>query len=382
MESPDRRFDKLDIAARTGYLIAGFITRTLTIEEEEELDRWIIASEENMQLFEDLTDDAKVDEFMRWIAMRDTEARLAATKAKMKFKPKRAAPLAWWHYAAAACVLGLIGFYFLQQPGKERPGKVSTPVAQAADIEPGAASAILRLPGGDVITLDGISDTSVQDIQIGNGIIRYPGSEAFDTSMHEIVIPRKGFYKVQLPDGTDVWLNNESSIRYPGKFAGSTREVYVTGESYFEVAKDPSKPFIVHVGARSVRAIGTAFNVNGFDGSVTLAEGIVAVEEGGREKRLKPGEQLQSDGKVRVLDITPVVAWTKNQFKFKNTPLGEIMPMLERWYDCTVQYDDEVNYHFNGTIDRSVPVSRVLELLEGTGQVHFVIEKNTITVKK
>ena len=381
MESLDQRFEKLDNASRTGYLIAGFITRTLTLEEEEELDQWILQREENMQLFEDMTDDSKVEEFMRWIARRNTEARLAATKSRLKFGA-RSISVRWWHYAAAACVLALAGIFLVTRYGENRREPVSQPLAQVADIEPGAAAAILRLPGGRVIRLDSISDTTVNNIHIENAGITYGSGSPDDTAMHEIIIPRKGFYKVQLPDGTDVWLNNESSIRYPGRFSGGTREVFVTGETYFEVAKDASRPFIVHAGNTRIRAVGTAFNVNGFDQMVTLTEGIVEVHEGEMMKRLKPGEQLLPGGKVREVDVSPVIAWKENKFKFKNTPLRDIMPMLERWYDCTVYYEASIDNHFNGTIDRSVPVSRVLQLLEGTGQVHFIIDKNVITVKK
>lgn len=379
MDSLDTRFDKQENAARTGYLIGGFITGALTIEEREELDAWVLQSEANMQLFEDMTDEPMIDRFMKWLATRDTEGKLAATKQRLKFK-RRPRVLTWWRYAAAACIVGVIGWVIynnLNRPGPE-PGKVTV---TKADIVPGSAMAELHLPAGKIIKLDGVGDTVINSIRIKEGEVIY-GVNELDTAMHEIIIPRKGFYKLVLPDGSRVWLNSESSIRYPGTFVKNKREVTVTGETFFKVAKDPLRPFVVAVNDRKVHAIGTEFNINGFDKTVTLTEGIVEVTSERGKKILKPGEQLDSTWNAKEVDTTPVVAWTKNQFKFKKATIDQIMPSLERWYDCRTIYEDNVRYHFNGTIDRTVPVSRVLELLEGTGQVHFTIKENTITVKK
>lgn len=378
MEPLENRFDRLKNASRTGYLIAGFITNTLSIEEREELDEWVIASEENMQLFEDLTDDRNVEDTIRWIALRDTEAKLRETKSKLKFRQKKKT-LTMWHYAAAASVILLVGFFVFRLLGP-RDILPNEETEMLADISPGAPAAELRLSGGRVIKLSEVSDTTIADITIRSGEIIY--GDVTDTAMHEIAIPRKGFFKLVLPDGTRVWLNSESSIRYPGAFHTNTREVVVHGETYFEVAKDPAKPFIVKSANRSIRAIGTAFNINSFDETVTLTEGIIEVEEALSKIRMKAGQQLLRNGTVRAVDVNPVIAWTTNQFKFRNAKLEEIMPALERWYDCEVRYEDKVGFHFNATIDRSVPVSRVLELLEGTEHVHFKIEKNVITVKK
>lgn len=380
MDSLNKRFETLENSRRIGYLIGGFITRTLTIEEQEELDAWVVADEANMQLFEDMTDDKMVDEFLRWLATRDTEGKLVEMKKRLKFK-RKGKVIQWWHYAAAACLIGIIGFaiYYLSPQDEGKPAIVQQ---EQQDISPGSSYAELKLPSGKVIKLDGIADTVINNIHIYNGAIVY-GENAADTLMHEIHIPRKGSYQLVLPDGTKVWLNAESSIRYPGAFAKDTRRVSVTGETFFEVAKDPLKPFIVSMDDINVQAVGTAFNVNGFDKRVTLTEGIIKVDKENNTVLLKPGQQIETtEWKVNAVDVLPVIAWTKNEFKFKNATIEEVMRPIERWYDARVVYENKIGYHFNGTIERNVPVSKVLELLEETGNVHFTISGETITVKK
>lgn len=370
----------LENSQRIGYLIGGFITNTLTIEEHEELDAWVVADEANMQLFEDMTDDEMVDQFLKWLATRDTEGKLVDVKKRVKFK-KRNRVIKWWQYAAAACVVGLIGLaLYYYWPSKQTPAP-EVVKKERQDILPGSSYAELRLPSGQVIKLDEVSDTVIGNIHIKDGEVVYGPAEG-DTLIHEINIPRKGSYQLILPDGSKVWLNAESSIRYPGAFAGDKRKVTVSGETYFEVQRDPARPFIVSIADVTIEALGTAFNVNGFDNKITLTKGSVRIDRQNKTMILKPGEQIETNAwKVSQADIGPVLAWTKNQFTFKNATIEEVMKPVERWYDASVMYEDKINYHFNGTIDRSVPVSKVLELLEGTGNVHFQIEGNKIIVR-
>lgn len=381
MEPINKRFEKLENSQRISYLIGGFITNILTIEEREELDAWVVADEANMQLFEDMTDDQMVDKFLKWLATRDTEGQLVNVKKRLKFRKKERV-IKWWHYAAAACVIGVIGVTIFLTRSSDK--KIAPDVADKgkADISPGSLYAQLRLPDGQVIKLNQVSDTVIGNIHIKDGEIVYDHNGT-DTQMHEITIPRKGSYQLVLPDGSKVWLNAESSIRYPGAFAGNKRMVTVSGETFFEVAKDASRPFTVSIGDVNVEALGTAFNINGFDDRITLTEGSVKVSGQNKMIVLKPGDQVETKTwVVSKVDIVPVLAWTKNQFTFKNAAIEDVMNLLERWYDARVVYEDKVGYHFNGTINRSVPVSKVLELLEETGNVHFKIEDNTIIVKR
>ncbi|MEP7375281.1 MAG: FecR domain-containing protein [Chitinophagaceae bacterium] len=380
MDPLDTRFDKLNNASRTGYLIGGFIAGTLTIEERDELDAWVLENDDNMQLFEDMTDDSMVDKFMQWLATRDTEARLIETKQRLKFKRKPRI-ISWWRYAAAACLLAMLGIYiYIKTERKQEPSVAR--IEKQSDILPGASVAELHLPGGKIVKLNGVRDTVINGIHINNGEAIYANNE-LDTAIHEILIPRKGFFKLILPDGSKVWLNSESSIRYPGAFIKDKREVSVTGETFFEVAKDKTKPFIVSVGEVKVQAVGTEFNINDFDKKITLAEGSVLISKKNKEKLLRPREQMDAAAwNVSVVETDAVLAWTQNKFRFKNLTIEEIMQQVQRWYDVEVVYDAKINDHLNAGIDREVPLSAVLRKLEGTGLVHFNFDGKTIVVKK
>lgn len=379
MESVDERFASLENATRTGYLIGGFITHSLSIAEREELDAWVMADERNMELFEEMTSENKVNEFLAWLSSRDTEAKLREVKSRLIFKQKkRRTP--WNYYLAAACTIGIAVWLWL--PKQPNSSSDLTNVPTVNDILPGGETAELHLSSGRVIQLDKLSDTTIEGIRIRNGEITY-SSKALDSTVHEIRIPAKGFFKAALPDGTAVWLNASSSIRFPAVFSGNERMVSVTGEVFFAVAQNKNQSFLVQMDDVLVRALGTQFNVSTFDRTVTLIEGGVKVTQQGSKKILKVGEQLHTDDwLVTRPELASVVAWTKNQFRFKDATIEEVMRPIERWYDARVVYEEKIDFHFNGTIERNVPVSKVLELLEETGNVRFEILGDSIIVKK
>ena len=158
-------------------------------------------------------------------------------------------------------------------------------------------------------------------------------------------VPRKGHYKLTLPDGSKVWLNAESPIVFPTNFNGIERRVVVTGETYFEVVKDKTKPFRVVADDMTVEALGTQFNINAYPNesmlAATLAEGSLLVAKGKDENILKPGQQAQtSDNHFTIAEVDPtdITAWKNNEFKFHNTSLESIMRQVERWYDCEVYF--------------------------------------------
>lgn len=371
---------------RIAYLIGHFIQENLTEEEERELEYWMQQSDQNLQLFEDLTDEKMVTDFMQWYYERDTERNLQEVKQRLQFsKPKKIIP--FWQYAAAACIILLLGtgVYFVAfHSNKEQPVQSYQP---PSDIAPGQASATLTLSNGQRISIAGLKDTVINSqVSIQDGVVVYSNAAAAP-EYHELSIPRKGFYELVLPDGSKVWINSVSSIRYPSKFTGPDRRVTVTGETYFEVAKDAAHPFIVTVNGTDITAVGTAFNINAYPDEeglkVTLTEGKIIVNNNSRREQLVPGQQLvinASDWKLLTVDTAPIIAWTNNQFKLKNSSIEEVMRMVERWYDARIIYRTTVTDHFTGTIDRSVPVSQVLKLLEATGAVHFQIEGDTIIV--
>lgn len=297
--------------------------------------------------------------------------------------------------AAAAIVLMIgVGGYFLlsdRQPVRE-------PVAQRYknDVQPGGNKAVLTLANGSTVTLDDAGLGAVaqqggtQIIKTDAGSLAYEGQDG-DGVVHynTLTTPVGGRYKVVLPDGTEVWLNAGSSLRYPTVFSGNNRRVELSGEAYFEVARNASRPFLVEVqDGTDVEVLGTHFNVNAYRDEprsiTTLLEGAVNVKKGESSNRLAPGQQAIAGNDVEVsnANTAAAVAWKEGLFMFNDTDIEAIMKQLSRWYDIEVVYEGgPVKEYFNATIPRNVPVSKVFELLELTNLVHFKIDGRKVTVK-
>ncbi|HEY2722956.1 MAG TPA: FecR domain-containing protein, partial [Chitinophagaceae bacterium] len=227
-------------ALRIAGLIAGFIKRTLSEKEHTELDEWVAASDQNMQLFERLTDEKNMEEAMNWMQQVEVEKALARQKEKTTFnKLKRRAHL--WQWAVAASLVITAGILmYVYRPSK--PAQPTGVIAKTVDILPGSNQATLQLGDGKLVVLGNLQNDSSINGQIKisakqGEVIYNDSSYEHEPEYHTLTVPRKGFYKLVLADGTKVWLNSESSIRYPSMFSGKERRVWVTGEVFFEVAK-------------------------------------------------------------------------------------------------------------------------------------------------
>ncbi|HQW44934.1 MAG TPA: FecR domain-containing protein, partial [Chitinophagaceae bacterium] len=208
--------------------------------------------------------------------------------------------------------------------------------------------------------------------------------------------PRGGQYQVTLSDGTQVWLNAASSIRFPVVFTGTERKVEITGEAYFEVAKNKAMPFKVTAGSSEVEVLGTHFNINSYTDEpyikTTLLEGSVKVTvpasaAGQSSKILQYGQQtaVNKEGKISVLnnaDLEEAVAWKNGRFQFKSADLKTILRQISRWYDADVEYRGNVNIHFTGQLPRNDNVNKVFEKLALTGEVNFKVEGKKIIVTR
>ena len=213
-----------------------------------------------------------------------------------------------------------------------------------------------------------------------------------ELKMNEISTPRGGQYNVILTDGTKVWLNAESSLKFPASFTDNIREVEVSGEAYFEVAKDVAKPFIVSINARTgknqkVTVLGTHFNINAYEDEsstyVTLLEGSVKLDNGSTSKILTPGEQAVSTTGIEIRrgDVNEAVAWKEGKFLFHDATIQSIGEQIKRWYDIDVQYEQKGQKLFNTEVSRNVPLSKLLNGLEGTGQIEFKFENKKLIIK-
>lgn len=292
-------------------------------------------------------------------------------------------------WAAAAILILCIGVYFWKI---QADNTVLQPPKQAntGDFKPGMTAATLIVEGGREISLD---SSSIQKISVGqgaailsnNGQIQYnnigtaPNKLVFNT----LRTSNGNQFRLVLPDGTKVWLNAASSIRYPVSFVGSKREVEVQGEVYFEVMHNDRQPFIVRANGHKIEDLGTSFNVHAYPTehsvSTTLIEGVVKIGH----RVLKPGEQaLIKDGimKVQTVDTSLVVAWKNGYFAFRQTPVKEVMRQLSRWYNVEVSYEGEIpDMRFGGKISRYANASVALTILRKTG-LEFKVEGRKITV--
>jgi ferric-dicitrate binding protein FerR (iron transport regulator) len=392
-EEPSNEFSHLEgKAARIACLISGYIRETLTETEHRELDDWVTASMENQQLFENLTDPETLKKWMKEKETVPQAEMLERIRKKMVFSdetPERKPRQIWPWLVAAGLLAALFSRnHFLN--GLERL-KQAPAAAEQADIGPGGRHAYLTRSDGATILLDTVKNGRISEtIRKEDGLLEYQpqavGSPA-TASINRIVTPVGGEFRVMLGDGTRVWLNAGTSLEYPVPFDG-TRQVNLSGEAYFEVARDPAHPFVVVSGNNKVEVLATRFNVNAYANQkmtiVTLAEGAVKVNQ---KAVLKPGEQARvalAGGEIRTatVDLDPVLAWTKGRFLFSQTPLPEVMDQIAHWYDAKIVYRDSVTDHFNASISRDSTVSKLLHLLEATGSVHFKIEDKTITVMK
>lgn len=293
----------------------------------------------------------------------------------------------WLSYAAAAAVLFALAvtmwFYFSPKPFTER----SITGRYKNDIQPRQDKAILKLPDGRQIKIDqnaqGVINTDGSgQVEQANGVLAYGNTAT--VSYHDIVTPAGVRVEVKLADGTLVWLDAQSAIHFPTAFPGKVREVEITGQAYFEVAKDAEKPFVVSIKGEKIQVLGTRFNVNSFEGDqrvrTTLLEGSVKVSSKEKELILKPGQQSDGLRLNPAVDLSETMAWKDGKFRFSGASIEEIMSQMARWYGAKIVYREKVNEEFVATINRNVPVSEVLKLLEETKQVHFEIDGETISV--
>lgn len=395
-QSPTNHEENLKIAERVAYLIFGHVQNTLTPEEREELDEWVTESDENLELFERLTDEDNIEiGIQKYLQVEKTKAD-ALKGIKSKIREEKSYKI--WPWVVAVCfVLAAISFYMFQlRPKNNYTEKPITKINSPSDIAPGENKAVLTLSNGRTIILDGsASQTLATEGQINirkkNGELLYNG-KSDEVAINSISIPRGGQYKIVLSDGTKVWLNAESTLKFPASFVGNKREIELTGEGFFEVAREATRPFIVSVLSRTgtnqkVTVLGTHFNINAYqdEGKIftTLLEGSVKVENNGVTKILKPGEQAVSQKGIEVLsaDVNEAVAWKEGKFLFHDATIESIGEQIKRWYDIDVEYQGKIKELFNTEVQRNVPLSKLLDGLEGTNQVQFKIEGKKLIIK-
>ncbi|TWI93923.1 FecR family protein [Mucilaginibacter frigoritolerans] len=304
----------------------------------------------------------------------------------------------WPRYAAAACILAILslGVIYLKK-SKTKNVEIAAIKKVSHDILPGGNKAILTLADGSSIVISGdkkgtlASQNGTVITKTKDGQIRYQNTKGKSTvpglAYNTAATPRGGKYQLILSDGTKVWLNSASSIKYPVEFAANERRVELTGEAYFEVAHDKHKPFSVVSNGQTVEVLGTHFNINAYadesEVKTTLLAGSVKVSSAGVTSVLKPGDQSQfAKGKISItqVDVDEAVAWKAGYFNFKDDNIETVMRQLARWYDVNVKYEGTIPpKEYSGQISMNLTASQILDILS-FNKTHYRIDGKTIVI--
>ncbi|NII29342.1 DUF4974 domain-containing protein [Pseudoflavitalea sp. X16] len=423
MENPDikklvRKYTNSSLTAEEQELLLGYM------ETHEEAVKEAIAGElaehETLPAFRH----RNYDHLIRKVMSVDDGKMVAGEAPVVPVRRVRVFNRTWLRYAAAVLIiLGGIGIYRWNAVRDQLPHH-DAPVATVNKVEPGKNGAVLTLADGTKVVLDSLADGIVSSqngarVVLQDGRLTYQPTAASSEAIvyNTMSTPKGRQFSMVLPDGTRVWLNAASSLRYPTLFTGGERRVDITGEAYFEVAPltptgRKKLPFIVGLpGGATVEVLGTHFNINAYSDepaiTTTLLEGSVRVETGSQKPEvgsqtsdfrpqtsvfLKPGQQASmpfissksnesSPIEVQTADIAKVMAWKNGLFNFEDASLEQVMRQLTRWYDIEVVYEKGIpDTYFIGEIGKNTPLNDVLTFLEKTG-VHFRLEGRRLVVQ-
>ena len=376
-------------------LIQLYLVGDLSGEEKVKLEEWVTQDPSREKLFKEICNEKsvasdfgiyeKVNKDSAW------EKVIVKGNIKQKNHPRR---LGWYKFVAAVMIplMVVAAGYFIREtkPGTEQKG------TELASIEPGKSKAILRLADNRVIEITREQETRfdvAEGIAATNNLsgMVYPEQVAMGKAEYNVLeVPRGGEYTVTLSDGTVVYLNSGSELRYPVAFGAERRDVFLSGEGYFEVAKDAERPFFVNADKLKIRVYGTSFNVNTYNIAnveTVLVEGKIGIQGNNAEYTVKPGQlalynREEGTMEIRDVDVRPYVAWKEHEFMFDDESLEEIMNTLSLWYDVDVFFQTASlkQLHFTGHLGRYEEVSHILDAISGVTQVKFSVKGRTIIV--
>lgn len=409
-------------ASRIEYLFNLYVNNNFSPQEKDELME-LLGKPENEVIFKALIQNV--------IENTGSEIELPAGKAAsilagilqsdkiviIPMKKRTTAFIPWMRVAAAVLIVVIAGgsYRMLQNNKRNEPAKMVAEIPKPAPILPGTDKALLTMADGSTVILDNLQNGVLAQhsntiIQKQGAVLMYNATTASNekttVTFNTLSTPRGGQYRVVLSDGSEVWLNAASSLRFPTAFTGNSRDVELTGEAYFEVAKvsypvggdrrsgtkfgEGALPFHVMVNGMRVDVLGTHFNINSYSEEqaikTSLLEGSVQVTNGSFNSRIKPGEQAIVTGKDEVINIrTPdmgaVMAWKNGLFEFEGADVATIMRQIARWYDVEIVYTGKIPLRrFQGKISRNAQLSEVLRILE-LSNIKFRVEGKKIIVQ-
>ncbi|HZZ74506.1 MAG TPA: FecR domain-containing protein [Puia sp.] len=407
----------MDVNEHVRLLFDKYLRKECSAEEFEEMMTWLLAMDEGEKNklsapLKELWDKAMAHQLpstaerVDWDNVYNKVVNVGEQDSSIPIDINQPRRMEWKRVAIAIVLFGVLisaSLWFLNRKTPKEIVKIEKPVThQPEEILPKGNQALLTLSNGSVVVLDSTKNGiitnqgNVRVIKLDSGQLAYRpvaanGTESSEITYNTISTPRAAQYEVVLSDGTKVWLNAASSLKYPTAFSGQERKVELTGEGYFEVAKNKDKPFHVRVGSVGVEVTGTHFNIMAYEDEAsiqtTLLEGSVKVSANGQSDVLKPGKQAslnRGDSKLTTGDanVQQAIAWKNGYFYFDRSDVKTIMRQVSRWYDLDIVYESNVpDMKFSGKIERNLPLSGISHLLE-SGQIHFRIEgKNCIMMK-
>lgn len=393
--------------SRLSYLFKKYTENNCTVEERNEFIQMVKQEENVLELNSLISKAMNQAEPDRETSLEKTEelfntilntASAPDNKVIPMFPSKKNKKL--WQVAAAIIILilGSSVYYILKKNTTyQTVQKEGIHKQLKDDVAPGYKGAILTLSNGQKITLDSVGNGMIT-AQGNTNIVKQNGRIVYDVQnipksqilYNTMTTPKGRQYALVLADGTKVWLNAASSITFPTAFTGNDRSIRITGEAYFEVAKNAALPFKVKVDKMEVKVLGTHFNIKAYDDEsaikTTLLEGSVHITKENENVLLKPGQQAiwnHKEGSFKVVEanVGEAVAWKNGLFEFNKAGIESIMRQLSRWYNVEVVYQGDVSdKDFSGVISQNTSLSQVLKMLQLTREVHFKIEGDKVTV--
>ncbi len=377
-------------------LIQLYLTGDLSEEEKVKLEDWIHGDSSRKRLFDEICEERNVARDLEVYERVNKESAWEKVVCRGNIKLQHSSRrLGWYRWVAAVMLPVMVAAgYFIREMKRDSLQQG----VEIASIEPGKSKAILRLGNNRVLEITKERETHVdvaEGVAATNnslGMI-YPEQVATGKTEYNVLeVPRGGEYTVTLSDGTVVHLNSGSELRYPVAFGAERREVFLSGEGYFEVVKDSVRPFFVNADKLKIRVYGTSFNVNTYDLEniqTVLVEGKIGIQtmNMNTEYMVKPGQLAlynQEKGTMEILnvDVLPYVAWKDHEFMFDDESLEKIMNRLSLWYDVDVFFQTASlkQLHFTGHLGRYDDISHILDAISGVTQVKFSVKGRTIIV--
>ncbi|MEG2790302.1 MAG: DUF4974 domain-containing protein [Odoribacter sp.] len=385
-----------EITDRIYELSAGRLNNELTAEEDVELNGLLAQSIEYRHLYDRIECLHRNVKLLRPVQKPDVEAILKKVKARKKKHPMFVVMI---RYAAILILPLCIGLWYQLS---EKQESITTERDFSSISIPGSSKAVLSLGNKQRILLDQLTIGKRIATEEGafiatdsNSVLSYlydSTKEQKRIEWNTLSVPRGGEYCLLLGDGTKIWLNSSSELSFPQVFTKGERRVKLSGEAFFEVAKDSLDPFVVEVNQMEVKVLGTKFNINSYksagDVYTTLVEGGVEISNGQKKTlRLVPGEQAFSNSQQltkKEVNMAPYISWRDGKFTFSNTDLGEICEQLSRWYDVDIFFTSEEikTVRFTGAILKFRPLEEMIRMIEQTSSVRFRVKNKTILISE